>query len=111
MRRRIIHDIWETPHDGLGRRFERAIVQPLFRRYDGVGTGARRNERNGIFIIGEHEKHLHVIHDCAYSGSNCRCVHIQRLREYTTEDTEEQDNSWQESQASIVPEGEITVQK
>lgn len=27
LRCRIIHDTWETPHDGLGRRFERAIIQ------------------------------------------------------------------------------------
>lgn len=109
LRRRILHDIWETPSDGLGRRFEREIIQPLFGRYNGVGeaeSGARRNGRNGIFIIGEHEEHLHIIHDCAYSGSTCRCLHVQRLRDYTTEAIESQASTWEDD---VVPEGEITI--
>lgn len=113
LRRRILHDIWETPSDGLGRRFERTIIHPLFGRYNGVGessSGARRNGRNGVFIIAEHEKHLHVIHDCAYAGSTCRCLHIQRLREYTTENVEKEDSA-KFDQESIIPEGEITIEE
>ncbi|CAG4958221.1 unnamed protein product [Colias eurytheme] len=91
MRRRIIHDIWEAPSDGLGRRFERDIIRPLFRSSNGVGESSTRSRgRNGIFIIGEHERHLHVIHDCQYSGSTCRCIHIQSFRDYVTEDIEEE---------------------
>lgn len=109
LRRRILHDIWETPSDGLGRRFKREIISPLFGRYNGMGeaeSGARRNGRNGIFIVAEHEEHLHIIHDCAYSGSTCRCVHVQRLRDYTTEEVESQSRTWEND---YVPEGEITI--
>lgn len=101
LRRRTIHDIWEAPSDGLGRRFERTIVQPLFRGNYGSGKKTSGTGRNGvesgrqseIFIIAEHEKYLHVIHDCSYSGSNCRCVYIQRLRDYTTEEQNIEEDS------------------
>lgn len=53
LRRRIIHDIWETPSDGLGERFRRTIIQPIFGSYNGVGEKESRARRNGIFIIGE----------------------------------------------------------
>lgn len=117
LRRRIIHDVWEAPNDGLGRRFERAIIRPLFGVDNRIGEEKERTGRRGqreIFIIGEHEGHLHVIHDCAYSGSTCRCLCIQRLREYTTEDSDEtspEETRWKNSQSTIIPEGEITLQE
>lgn len=36
---------------------------------------------SGLFIVAQHSDHWHIIHDCAYTGSNCRCVRIRRLRD------------------------------
>lgn len=33
-----------------------------------------------IFIIAWHSDHLHIIHDCSYSQSHCRCSRIRELR-------------------------------
>lgn len=126
-RRRIIHDVWEAPLDGLGGRFDREIIRPLLRLHNGASPFAKRfgigqrpggtsreaeNSIQGIFIIAEHEKHLHVIHDCAYSGSTCRCLHIQRLRDYTTTDElPEEDTRWRNTQERYVDEGEITLKE
>ncbi|RVE48500.1 hypothetical protein evm_006811 [Chilo suppressalis] len=117
LKRRIIHDVWEAPVDGLGKRFRESIVRPLqysahkLRRTTSDGRcGGGEFNISGIFIIAEHEKHLHVIHDCTYSGSTCRCIHVQRLRDYiTTSGVVEEIERWAQSQVSDVPEGEISL--
>ena len=63
-----------------------------------------------FFIVAEHEKYLHVIHECSYFGSTCRCVHIQRLRDYVTNaSSAEEIERWTQSQVSDVPKGEISL--
>ncbi|KAL1454529.1 hypothetical protein WDU94_010765 [Cyamophila willieti] len=33
----------------------------------------------GVFIIASHVDHLHVIHDCTWTSSTCRCAAVRRL--------------------------------
>lgn len=116
-KRRIIHDIWEIPCDGLGTRFRKAIIRPILSMCNRSGSTSKGTRDIGrgapnIFIIAQHEEHLHVIHDCAYSGSQCRCLHIQRLRYFTTEgNAEEEIKRWESTQTSTIPEGEINVEE
>lgn len=123
IKRKIIHDVWETPSDGLGERFRRAVIQPLLfvprRIQEKTGTsgglrqqlGRQHSAIQGIFIFAEHQKHFHVVHDCAYAGSTCRCTHIQRIKDFVTESDEctEEDERWKNTQQSTVPEGEIPL--
>lgn len=117
LKRRVIHDIWEIPSDGLGERFRRNIIQPVLSLCNGTGSTSKGERDFGrgapnIFIIAKHEEHLHVIHDCAYSGSTCRCLHIQRLRDFTTEGhNEEESKRWESTQTSTIPEGEVCLEE
>lgn len=81
LKRRIVHDIFESPADGCRGRFRRGIIQNLQLSSDRVRKGGRGTAR-GIFILAEHGTHLHVIHDCAYANNTCRCSAINILRDY-----------------------------
>jgi hypothetical protein len=38
------------------------------------------NRRNGMFGISVEEDHIHIIHDCSYSGGTCRCIFKEKIR-------------------------------
>lgn len=61
-RGRIIHDIFPVPNECEAERFVDYVKQTGF--------------HGGIFIVAYHVDHLHVIHDCDYSGLQCRCVRV-----------------------------------
>lgn len=65
-KRRIVHDI--VPYGNDRRRTE---ILEVFR---GVSFSGR------IFIASEHEDHFHVLHDCTYGGSRCKCSRIVEIR-------------------------------
>lgn len=61
-RRKILHDIYErVPDDSRIRDFYRSLGKDY--------TGA-------VLIVFAHGDHWHVIHDCSYSSSTCRCARI-----------------------------------
>nr|QTE04115.1 MAG: putative nonstructural protein 1 [Emberiza spodocephala ambidensovirus] len=118
LKRRVVHDIWETPGPRLARNFERNLICILRRMSPRVtGTPRTSGERNGddypipgIFIVAKHEQHFHVVHDCPYSGGTCRCAHIeQAFREFAVEEEEDGgDQYFDREQESQVPDGEIS---
>lgn len=65
-RRTIIHDVYErnTTH-GECREILRGLHVPF---------------RGAIFIIAAHNNHYHIVHDCAYTSSHCRCARINQFR-------------------------------
>uniref|UniRef100_A0A8D9AKK8 Uncharacterized protein n=1 Tax=Cacopsylla melanoneura TaxID=428564 RepID=A0A8D9AKK8_9HEMI len=65
---RIIHDIYECKDDCDRAGFTNRVMGSAY-------NGA-------IFIISHHNNHWHVVHDCSYGGSTCRCT---RLRDITDE--------------------------
>lgn len=65
---RILHDIWEVP-----RNFHRRLFVKIIRDH-----GPRKS---GILIICKHGEHLHIIHDCTYTGSQCRCKVLKEISE------------------------------
>lgn len=65
-RRRILHDIYSSRPDS-GR--DGFLDHCMGTKYTGT-----------IFIIAEHNDHFHVIHDCSYSGSTCRCQRIADIQ-------------------------------
>lgn len=66
-RRRILHDIYS--------RDTNRTRDGLLSRCMGVSyPGA-------VFIICSHGDHYHVIHDCSYSSSTCRCARIQTIKD------------------------------
>lgn len=34
----------------------------------------------GFHLVSKHEDHIHVVHDCAYTGSHCRCARYQEVQ-------------------------------
>lgn len=64
-RRRLVHDIYEVVRSPGGHAMDRGKVQP---KYSGA-----------IFLIAYHDDHWHVIHDCSFSNSTCRCAFIVDL--------------------------------
>lgn len=66
-RRRILHDIYS---------------RNAKRRGNGLLDSCMGVTYNGaIFIICSHGDHYHVIHDCSYSSSTCRCTKIQAIKD------------------------------
>lgn len=70
-RRRIIHDI--LPYES-GRQADSYIA-----RFKEKGN----SYPGGIFIVSDHKKenfsHLHIVHDCNYYNSSCRCAILHGL--------------------------------
>ena len=62
----ILHDIWERNVD-----FPHGLERESLESY------LRGNK--GIFILAEHGRHLHIIHDCTYGGSQCRYAFMRRI--------------------------------
>lgn len=58
-RKRILHDVYKSNFNNGPVRLD---TQQIHRRF----TGA-------ILIIAYHRDHYHVVHDCSYSNSSCRC--------------------------------------
>nr|QVW56837.1 MAG: putative nonstructural protein NS1 [Phylloscopus inornatus ambidensovirus] len=69
-RRKILHDIYARDADG-GR-------DGLARRCMGINYGGN------IFITAAHGDHWHVVHDCNYSSSTCRCARINYFKDNFT---------------------------
>lgn len=67
-RGRILHDIYERP-----RSIYYAFSGPTARRFI--------ENKKGVFIAAEHGEHIHVIHDCQYTNSQCRCRIIRHISE------------------------------
>ena len=61
-KRRILHDIYDRCLSPGG---DRIVNKSLGRSYPG-----------SIYIVVAHDNHWHVIHDCQYSSSTCRCTRI-----------------------------------
>lgn len=101
---RIVHDVYERPHDGLGERFRKYFIQALRNvvpsnsrssgKIIGGGLGGRGR---GLLFITEHQDHIHIIHDCTYSGGSCRCRFMRYFKEYTTREKESdiQETQWE----------------
>lgn len=66
-RRRIIHDIM---YDRASR--ERSLYL--------AGLCQQSNYNGSLLLIASHGDHYHVMHDCAYTGSTCRCTLVQFIR-------------------------------
>lgn len=65
-RRTIIHDIFErSSASGQCGEILRIVHVPF---------------RGAVFIIASHDNHYHVIHDCSYTSSHCRCSRIAEFR-------------------------------
>lgn len=57
-----------------GRR-ERDRAVEILRAYGG-------SRRNGMFGISVESDHIHIIHDCSYSGRNCRCTFKEKIEPF-----------------------------
>lgn len=66
-RRKILHDIL----------FDN--VSPT-RSRDISSVCRRSNYKGAVIIVAAHRDHYHLIHDCAYTGSTCRCTAFQTIR-------------------------------
>ena len=66
-RRWVLHDIYENP----------GLLDEVF--YHEL-TKVLKTRKKGVFLVGEHGDHWHVIHDCQYNGSWCRCTAINLIR-------------------------------
>jgi hypothetical protein len=66
-RRRIVHDIVFV--DSVGERNRNFASKCRGSHYSGA-----------VLLIAAHRDHYHVVHDCAYTSSTCRCVVIQAIR-------------------------------
>lgn len=64
IRHRIVHSIY-------------ARDSPYERSDDEVDRSLQRPFHGGIFIVGYHGEHYHVIHDCSWGTACCRCARIQ----------------------------------
>lgn len=40
--------------------------------------GIARNYPGNLCVVSTHDDHIHVVHDCPYSGSSCRCQILQK---------------------------------
>nr|QTE03815.1 MAG: putative nonstructural protein NS1 [Periparus ater ambidensovirus] len=101
LRSRIVHDVWELPGDGMAGRIRPALISAIRQGVSkmsggngeqfGSGNGGRNASQKGrgVFFITEHQDHIHVIHDCTYSGGSCRCRFMRFISECTTTETEE----------------------
>ncbi|XP_058788854.1 uncharacterized protein LOC131662885 isoform X2 [Phymastichus coffea] len=81
LKSRILHDVWEKPRSLEGKFFCQSL---------------RNNNRNkrGVFIVAVHGEHLHVVHDCSYTNSQCRCGFMQKFAEQEAkQDTSEKEES------------------
>lgn len=76
VRDRILHDIWETPQHMDRQLFAEAIRNLC-------------ENKKGIFIIAEHNSHWHVVHDCQYTNSQCRCRSIRYIADQIKEETDD----------------------
>lgn len=109
-KRRIVHDIFELPTNGLEQGL-RGIILPDV----GPGAGSFRRDENGlrergrtklpkrgIFIIASHGSHVHVIHDCTYSNGTCRCQFMRNFADIRTDDPEDSDyESWSQAESQF----------
>lgn len=78
MRRRIVHDVVEFPEARRAYCVDEIIPRLVECRH-----------RGGILCVAVHGTHLHVIHDCSWTSSQCRCRNIQALAEcYVQEEKE-----------------------
>nr|QKE54882.1 MAG: nonstructural protein [Parvoviridae sp.]QKE54956.1 MAG: nonstructural protein [Parvoviridae sp.] len=66
LRHRIVHSVYE-------RKLFRGETIENFTRH------LQRAFHGSIFIIGEHGNHYHVVHDCNWSSSTCRCSRIRGI--------------------------------
>lgn len=41
-----------------------------------------KSRRNGMFGISVEDDHIHIIHDCSYSGNSCRCAWKEKIRPF-----------------------------
>jgi hypothetical protein len=57
-----------------GKRFLNATLERL-REYGG-------SRRNGMFGFSVEDDHIHIIHDCTYSGGSCRCAFKDKIRPF-----------------------------
>lgn len=66
LRHRIVHSIYARgiPHGRADEDFDRNLQRPFH------GT---------IFIVGIHAEHYHVIHDCSWGSSTCRCARVRAI--------------------------------
>lgn len=64
----VVHDIQQ-----LG--FSTDYLRQLDRVLAGTTFGGK------IFIVAHHSDHFHIIHDCAYSQSHCRCSRVQAINQ------------------------------
>lgn len=64
-RRRIVHDVYETLRSWGDSAVDCRVLREKF-----TGT---------ILIVASHDDHYHIVHDCAYSNSTCRCAFINYL--------------------------------
>lgn len=67
-RHRIVHAIYgrSEPFEDSDLSFMRDIQRPF---------------NGSVFIVGYHNEHYHVVHDCNWSCSTCRCARIKGLQQ------------------------------
>ena len=89
------------PSDGIGSRFRKYYVRHLQSASNQSGcsvSGSQRHRRRGLLIIATHGKHIHVVHDCNYSGGSCRCALTERLQNYPGQVHIEENTAWLEAE-------------
>ena len=89
------------PSDGIGSRFRKYYVRHLQSASNQSGcsvSGSQRHRRRGLHIITTHGKHIHVVHDCNYSGGSCRCALTERLQNYPGQVHIEENTAWLEAE-------------
>ncbi|XP_017303754.1 uncharacterized protein LOC103519628 [Diaphorina citri] len=52
-----------------------SVTKEIFRLYNILST----DYRGTVFIIAEHGDHWHVLHDCTYTSSQCRCARVKAV--------------------------------
>lgn len=78
LRQRVVHSVYRRnePYDQCDAALDRAIQ----RAFNGT-----------LFIIARHGNHYHVVHDCNWSSSSCRCARVRdiehELRQFNRERT------------------------
>lgn len=46
----------------------------LYKSFSGATARNFIEHKKGIFVAAEHGEHVHVIHDCQYTNSQCRII-------------------------------------
>lgn len=76
LRYRIVHDVFAIQDERYSNEFVSRVCE---------STTSGKYKGSILWVCNHANDHLHVVHDCAYTGGTCRCQRIKELREHCGE--------------------------